>query len=141
MQDQPRVGRQRAINPLAAMIFASPFSLFLGAVLCNWAYASTYQIQWTNFASWLVAGGLVFVGAALAWALVKALLHRSKLNWIVVILAAATFVAGLLTALVLARDAWAAMPESQILCVLTLVLATAANWVALSNWTAPERTR
>ena len=33
-------------------------------------YASSYQVQWINFSSWLIVGGLVFGGAALVCALV-----------------------------------------------------------------------
>ena len=59
-----------ALHPLHAVLLASTLPLFLGAVLSDWAYASTYEIQWTNFASWLIAGGLLFGVIVLAWALV-----------------------------------------------------------------------
>ncbi|MBM0171119.1 hypothetical protein JNO53_13625 [Altererythrobacter sp. C41] len=114
-------------------MLASPIPLFLGAVLCNWAYATTYEIQWTNFASWLVAGGLVFVGAALVWTGVGLFSHRGRRGWISLGLVLAAFVFGFITALFLARDAWAAMPGSLILSIITLILVVAANWAAYSG--------
>ena len=51
----------------------SALPLFLGALLSDWAYASSHQVQWTNFASWLIAGGLVVAGLALLWALIDVL--------------------------------------------------------------------
>ncbi|WP_241233654.1 DUF2231 domain-containing protein [Altericroceibacterium xinjiangense] len=124
----------RAIHPVHAVLIASTIPLFLGAVLSNWAYASTYQIQWTNFASWLVAGGLVFTGLALAWAVIALLRgRRSRRGWIYAGLVALTFISGFMTSLVLAKDAWAAMPAALILSIVTFVLAVAANWAAHSS--------
>src|SRR5690606_37920327 len=58
------------IHPLHAFLLAATVPLFLGALLSDAAYTRTQEIQWTNFASWLIAGGLVFAGAALLWAAV-----------------------------------------------------------------------
>ncbi|HBS18761.1 MAG TPA: hypothetical protein DD835_13230 [Halomonas sp.] len=33
----------------------------LSGTLSDYAYSNSYQIQWATFASWLNAGGLVFV--------------------------------------------------------------------------------
>ena len=44
--------------------------LFLGALLGGIAYAQSYEIQWSNFASLLIAGALVFAGFSMLWALV-----------------------------------------------------------------------
>jgi hypothetical protein len=41
-------GRRRALHPLHAVLLASTIPLFLGAVLSDWAYASSYEVQWTN---------------------------------------------------------------------------------------------
>ncbi len=130
MQHRAGARADRPISPLHAILIASPIPLFLGAVLSNWAYASTYQIQWTNFASWLVAGGLVFVGFAFVWAIVDVLTSRGQRRWLHVALVLATFICGLITALELAKDAWAAMPGALILSIITLILSVAVNWAA-----------
>lgn len=122
------------LNPVHAILVASTIPLFLGAVLSDWAYSSSYEIQWTNFASWLVAGGLVFTGLALAWSIVEAVArtaHRRR-KWLYPLLLLATFVVGFFSALIHAKDAWAAMPSGFILSIITLLLAIAANWAAYS---------
>jgi uncharacterized membrane protein len=129
------------LNPVHAILVASTIPLFLGAVLSDWAYSSSYQVQWTNFASWLVAGGLLFTGLALAWAVIEALAHTAhrRRRWLYPALLLATFVIGFINALVHAKDAWAAMPAGFILSIVTLLLAIAANWAAYSA--APEGDR
>lgn len=126
--------RKSSVTPLHAIVLASMLPLFLGAVLSNWAYARSYQIQWTNFASWLVAGAMVFAGIALAWAVVDFIARGARRPvWVHLLLVAATFIAGFLTSLLLAKDAWAAMPGGQIMSVITLLLAALANWSAHSS--------
>jgi uncharacterized membrane protein len=124
-----------ALHPVHAILLASTIPLFLGALLSDWAYAESYQIQWTNFASWLVAAGLVFAGFALLWAIIDVLradVRRSG-KWLYPGLLTATFVLGFINALVHAKDAWAAMPEGFILSGVVLLLALAANWAAYSR--------
>lgn len=124
--------RALASHPIHAMLLASTVPLFLGAVLADWAYASTFEVQWTNFASWLIAGALVFAGLALAWALVAAFTRRGGgMRWVYAGLLAATFIVGFVDALVHAKDGWAAMPTGLILSVVVFVLAFAAAWVGL----------
>ena len=59
----------RVLHPLHAALLAGTVPLFLGALLNDIAYAKTYQIQWSNFASWLIAEGrsVTTTGAPLAW--------------------------------------------------------------------------
>ena len=58
---------RRTIHPLHAVILASAFPLFLGGLLSDMAYRSSYEIQWSNFAAWLIAGAMVFAGLAFLW--------------------------------------------------------------------------
>lgn len=109
--------------------------LFLGALLSDWAYHSTYQVQWINFASWLVAGAMVFAGLALLWSIIDNLRKDSGLGWskwLLVGLLAATFVLGFINALVHAKDAWATMPEGLILSIIVFLLAAASAWIGFS---------
>lgn len=124
-------------HPIHLVLLVSPLPLFLGALLGDWAYASTYQVQWTNFASWLIAGGLLFAALALLWALLRLLrsgVRRHRRAWLHAGLLLATVLLGVLNALVHARDAWAAMPEGFILSGLVLLLAMAALWTGFSGW-------
>ena len=119
-----------------ALLVFSAFSLFLGALFSNWAYWATEQVQWTNFAAWLTAGGLVFTGLALAWALVEQLLRRGgqgSRRTLYLLGLAACCVVGLANSLVLAKDGWAAMPAALWLSGLVLLLITATSGLAVAN--------
>ena len=132
---------RRSIHPLHAVLLASGLPLFLGALLSDWAYADTYEVQWINFAGWLVAGALVFTGAALLWAVIEALradAPRGRGRWITVGLLAATFVVGFIDVLVHSKDAGATMPAGLILSVIVFLLALAATWAGFSGPRAGE---
>lgn len=126
----------RNIHPVHAVVLAGSLPLFLGAFLADWAYSSTYEVQWTNFASWLIVGGMVFVGVALLWAIIDALRgggSRRAARWIAAGLLAAVFVLGFVNALVHAKDAWAAMPAGLILSLIVLVLTLVAIWAGFGR--------
>lgn len=120
----------QTVYPLHAVFLAGTFPLFLGAALSDAAYASTYEIQWSNFASWLIAGGLLFAGIALIFAIVDLCRSSRRTPGVVLyaIILLATWVLGFLNALMHARDAWASMPTGLILSIIVTVLAIAATW-------------
>lgn len=122
-------------GPLHAVLLAGSVPLFLGALLNDIAYYKTYQIQWSNFASWLIAGGLLFCGLALLFALVNLIRAERKAGRPVVyfLLLLVTWVLGLINAFEHAKDAWAIMPQGLVLSVVVTVLACAAAWVGLTN--------
>src|SRR3546814_8754736 len=64
---------QRALHTMHAILLAWTVPLFLGAMLSDIAYASSSQVQWTTFASWMIVGGLIFRGLALLWAFIELL--------------------------------------------------------------------
>ena len=123
-----------------AFLLAAAVPLFLGALLGDWAYWKSYEIQWSNFASWLVAGGMVFLGIALVCALIdvfragrrgRALVHFALLL--------VAFVLGFINALVHARDAWAVMPSGIVLSVVVLLLVAVATAMAFAGLRTGER--
>lgn len=126
-------GPERSIQPLHAVLLTCSFPLFLGGLLADIAYARTYEIQWINFAAWLIAGAMVFAGLALAWALVEAArdMFRRRRSLIGLLLLAAIFILGLLNSLQHARDAWATMPSGLVLSVIVTALAAAAIWFSI----------
>jgi len=119
------------IGPLHAVLLAGTVPLFLGAVLSDVAYAATYHIQWSNFASWLIVGGLVFAGLALVLAIVDLVRadRRGRGIGSYVIVLIATWVVGFFDALMHARDAWASMPTGLVLSVIVALLACLATWM------------
>lgn len=126
---------QDAVHPLHAFLLAGAVPLFLGALLSDIAYAQSYQIQWSNFASWLIAGALVFAGCALLWALIDLFRagRRRRHGVLYFVLLLAAWVLGFVNALVHAKDAWAIMPTSLVLSVIVMVLACVATWIGFST--------
>lgn len=126
---------RRSLHPLHAVLLAGTIPLFLGALLSDYAYSSTYYIQWATFASWLLAGGLVFAGLALLWAIIGLIRpdHRRPDYLAYIALLVATWIVGFLNALIHARDAWGMMPTGMILSIVMTLLACAATWIAFSR--------
>lgn len=120
-------------GPLHATLLAGTVPLFLGALLSDIAYTQTYQIQWANFASWLIAGALVFAGFAFLFALVNLLRAERKAGQPTryVLLLVATWVVGLVNAFQHAKDAYASMPTGLALSAIVLLLTLAATWTGL----------
>ena len=119
-----------------AVLALSSLPLFLGALLSDWAYFSSHQIQWLNFASWLMAGGLLIVGPVLLWGaidLLRSPATRHRRSMIYLSLLLVTFVVGFLNALVHAKDGWAAMPTGLILSAMVVMLAAMVSVVGLTG--------
>ena len=121
-----------AVHPLQAVLVASTLPTFLGALLSDIAYARTFEIQWNNFASWLIAGGLVLAGLALLAAVVEAVAsrRRSRRAWLSAGLLLVLWIVGFFNALMHARDAWASMPDGLVMSAVVVALAVAATWLA-----------
>ncbi|MFB4390309.1 MULTISPECIES: DUF2231 domain-containing protein [unclassified Pseudomonas] len=122
-------------GPLHATLLAGSVPLFLGALLSDIAYHQSYQIQWANFAAWLIAGGLLFCGLALLFGLANLVRarHRAGRPTLYFLLLLVTWLLGLLNAFEHAKDAWAMMPTGLVLSVIVTVLACVATWVGLTN--------
>lgn len=137
MADERRAVAREGIHPLHAFLLAGCVPLFLGAFLADWAYSSTYEVQWANFASWLLVGALVFAGLALLWSLID--LFRADRSWtgrplIYFLFLLVAWVLGFIDALVHAKDAWAKMPEALILSIIVAILVLVATWLGFSTW-------
>jgi uncharacterized membrane protein len=113
-------------------LLAGTVPLFMGVLLSDVAYAFSYEVQWKNFASWLIVGGLVFGGFALLWALIG-LFRADQRGWFYFLVLVATWVVGFVNALVHAMDAWAGMPEGLILSAIVAVLAIVATGFGFST--------
>lgn len=133
--------RLNPIHPLHAVLLAFPFTFFLGALVSDLAYWNTYHIQWSNFSSWLIAGGLVGNGFAMLWALVNLFRYRRSSitrHLVYFVLLLVMWLLGFVNALVHAKDAWATMPEGLLLSAVTTVLAFVAAWIGYSGFQTVE---
>jgi uncharacterized membrane protein len=131
----------RPIHPLHAIFLAFPLPLFLGALLSDFAYRSSFHVQWSNFAAWLIAGGLLVGALALVWALIEIVRNTTArtgraMTYLVALLV--MWVLGFVNALVHAKDAWATMPEGLYLSIIVTLLALAAAWIGYSGFPARE---
>lgn len=118
-----------------AVIATAALPLFAGALLTDWAYHRSHQVQWLNFSSWLIAGGLLLSGLALLWAVAARLFARTpghRPGPADLLLLGTAFLIGFWNALVHARDGWATMPTGLALSAVVLVLATVASAIGLA---------
>jgi uncharacterized membrane protein len=114
-----------------AATLAGALALFLGALLSDHAYWSSHEIQWSNFASWLLVGAMVLASIAIVceiFALVRG--GRSVVHIVVLV---ATWLVGFFDALHHGRDAWAIMPTALVLSVIVVVLACVATWISFAS--------
>ena len=127
-------------SPLHATLLAGTVPLFMGAMFSDIAYFNSFQIQWSNFAAWLIAGGLLFAGLALLFALVNLLRAQPKSGRPVIyfLLLLCTWVLGLVNAFEHAKDAMATMPYGLLLSVIVTVLACVTTWVGLTGLRSGE---
>lgn len=123
-----------AIHPVHAFLLAGALPLFLGGLISDLAYARTYQIQWSNFASWLIAGGMVFTGFALLWSFIGLVRGRRR-GWplLCFVMLLGMFALGLVNSFVHARDAFGSMPDGLILSAVITALAIAATAIGFSS--------
>ena len=119
------------VRPLHAVFVGGALSLFLGAALSDVAYAMLFDIQWNNFASWLLVGALLFGGVAMVLAIIDLFRPYQRARGIIpyALVLIAAWIVGFFNALIHARDAWASMPTGLVLSVITVVLAGAATWL------------
>lgn len=127
---------RRIIRPVHAVLLAGSLPLFLGTLLSDWAYWSTYEVQWINFAAWLVSGASLLAGLALLWALIdffRADRRRDRASFLYLSVLIGTFLLGFVNALVHGKDAWATMPAGLILSVFAFLAALVAVWLGYST--------
>lgn len=122
-----------AVHPFHAFFAAGMVPPFLGALLTDWTYANAYNIQWSNFSSWLIVGAMVLCGFTLVFSIVDLVRRKGGRAMVHFLAVLATFILGFINALVHGQDAWAIMPEAPILSLITFVLAVIAAWTAFAG--------
>lgn len=119
-----------ALHPLHALFLAFPVALFPSALMADITYLNSAEMQWSNFAAWLITGALLFGAPALLWALVWGIFARAFLY---PLLLGAAWVLGLVNAFQHSRDGWSSVGATGIiLSMLSTLLVLAAAWTAHS---------
>lgn len=133
----PRSTARIAGHPIHPMLVPFPIAFFTGALVTDIAYWRTENIVWSDFSSWLIAGGLVMGGLAALFGLIDFLSQRRiraqapawphALGNIVVLLLA------LLNAFVHSRDGWTSvMPWGLTLSAVVVALMCVTGWLGWS---------
>lgn len=133
-------------HPLHAILLGFPIALFSANLVTDIAYLRTAEIQWTNFSAWLNAGGLVFGGLVLIWALVSLFIGLSspeRLRRLVYAgVVALMCVVGLINAFQHSRDGWSSVGTfGLLLSIVTVFLALAAGVIAHTRLLSREVAR
>jgi uncharacterized membrane protein len=125
----------RTLHPVHAVLLAGTVPLFLGALISDVAYAASYELQWKNFASWLIVGGLLLGGVAMVWSLfdLRSSTRRGARGPLYSVLLLAMWILAFINASVHARDAWASMPTGLVLSAVVVLLAVAATTTGFSR--------
>src|SRR3546814_19996149 len=105
--------RTGAIHPFNAAVLAGAFPLFLSALIADYAYWTTHQIAWSNFASWLLVGAMIMTSIALVCEI--AALVRGHRNFTSLLVLASTWVVGFFDALHHVLAPWHIMPPARTL--------------------------
>jgi uncharacterized membrane protein len=117
-----------AMPALSAALLAGSTALFVAALLGDIAYWYSHEIQWSNFASWQIAGALLLAAVALVFALIGVARSHGHRRWLYVLV-----LLGFINALVHARDAWAIMPAALVLSVVVTLLALIVTWIGFAT--------
>lgn len=141
--DAPVTPIRAFANPVHAILLAFPVALYPSALLADITYLNTAVIQWTNFASWLIAGADLFAGLVLAWALLGLFFGRARhargRGLLYLFTVAAMFVIGVVNALHHARDGWHSVGNAGLLMsIACTVLAFVAAFIAYSGTISAE---
>lgn len=125
----------RGSHPLHFFLLAGSTCYFVSGFLTDWLYYATHEIQWKNFASWLIMGGLILGGLALLWAAIElARANENKGRRIAYAgLLLVSWVLSFINELIHAKNAWASMPEGLIISAIVAILMLVAAWFGLST--------
>ncbi|MFB7882123.1 DUF2231 domain-containing protein [Brevundimonas diminuta] len=133
-------GLGRAVQGL---ILSGPVALFSLGTATDAAYLRTAEMQWSNFSSWAIVGGLMFGGAAFVWSLIDlAWGRRGVLRLLYSGALGALCLVGLANAFKHSQDGWSSVGAlgftlSALCCGLALI----AGWLRYSGILDEEASR
>jgi uncharacterized membrane protein len=124
-------------HPIHPKLVPFPIVCFIGALFTDIAYASTADVMWANFSTWLLAAGMVMgVLAALA-GLVDFIGNRrvraQRSAWPHMLGNVVVLVLALFNNFVHSRDAWTSVvPTGLILSAATVAVMLVTAWLGAS---------
>jgi uncharacterized membrane protein len=132
--DQPASTARVAGHPIHPMLVPFPIVCFIGALATDIAFASTANMMWANFSTWLLAAGLILGLLAALAGLVDFLSNRlvraQRPAWPHFIGNVIVLLLALFNNFVHSRDAWTSVvPTGLILSALTVVVMLVTAWL------------
>jgi uncharacterized membrane protein len=130
----PTAAAAIARHPLMSTFASFPTACFILTLLNDIAYWRTANLQWQNFAEWLLFAGLVVGGFVLLVEIIGLLL-RPRIRaegpgWLHALGLLIVLALGFINSLVHARDGWTAVvPQGLILSVLMVVVMMITGWI------------
>ena len=120
-------------HPLLRILVSFPIACFCGALITDIAYATTANISWADFSTWLLAAGMLMGVVAAVVGLADLLgnrrLRRPRSVPVAVIGSLLVLGVAMLNNLVHSRDAWTSVvPEGLALSAITVVLIVLTVW-------------
>ena len=131
-EDFPRSTARVGGHPIHPMLVPIPITCFIGALLTDFAYWRSGDLQWANFSDWLVTFGLI--GAVLAAIagitdfLGDRRIPRLAPAWIHAIGNVAVLILAIINEFIHTRDAYGQMPAGLILSLLIVLILLVTGW-------------
>ena len=95
---------------LSGILYSVPLACFTGAILADFSYVRDPDVQWSNFSSWLLVFGIIFLGFAIMVSTVRflsSLTRKRRLaDWLFGLFILAAAVTGLFDNFVHSHDGW-----------------------------------
>ncbi|MBA4090987.1 MAG: hypothetical protein C0494_10375 [Sphingobium sp.] len=135
MATAPTNVRRVRAHPVHGILSAYPLAFFTAAFVADIAYANSAQMQWANFAVWLITGGLLMGVLAAFAGIVDALLYKGtrRRSWPHSIGVLLMMILALFNAFIHSRDGWTSVvPTGLILSAIVSVLALVTSWMGYS---------
>ncbi|MBG1231188.1 DUF2231 domain-containing protein [Aestuariivirga litoralis] len=123
---------------LSGLLLAAPLVCFTGALLADIAYVKTFDIEWSNFAAWPLAFGMVFLAVLLLAGVVRFLIslrRRKRMSrWLYAIAILAAAAVGLFDNFIHTHDGWTSVwPTGIALSAATVALLVLALMFKLAS--------
>ena len=122
--------------PVHAMVVGFPVVCFIGALIADVAYAQSPQVQWANFAQWLLALGEIIGVAAALFGLFDLFMNKREMRPTIALWhwagSVTTLVLGLFNNFVHARDGYTGVvPTGLTLSILTVITVIVTGFLGL----------
>lgn len=132
MATAPTNVRRVRAHPVHGILSAYPLAFFTAAFVADIAYAKSAQMQWANFAVWLITGGLLMGVLAAIAGIVDALLYKGirLQSWPHSVGVLLMMILALFNVFIHSRDGWTSVvPTGLILSAIVSVLALVTSWM------------